>query len=427
VSDSHQFGGGGPDELRKRFQILERVAIFFTLPDNVLHALARRLAPASAAKGSVIVHQGDPGDTMFVVESGRCEVYVEESPGHTITIALMGPDDFFGEMALISEETRTASVRALEDCKLLTLDRKTLYETLPPDSDAIIELTKLVEQRKDTLPNLIARARMVAPEQAASTVAVYSPKGGSGRTTMAVNLAAALGKRFPGEVLLVDLALPYNHAALISYLTPTGCLAAASQVPPGNFEEAVLGAILHHPGGMMLLPGVLRAEQADLITVDLVNRAMGILVNAFRYIVFDLGVAFTDIVISVLDHSQRVLVLVTPELSSLKDVGELLQIFTNVLNIVPGRVILALNNKVPKSVVSREDVVRTLKQELAVEIDFDGTKPDEAAVRGEILVLTDPKSAISRGAETLAQLIAGSTSAEGKQQATKKGFKLGRG
>ncbi|HTE86643.1 MAG TPA: cyclic nucleotide-binding domain-containing protein, partial [Dehalococcoidia bacterium] len=228
-------GSGQPDELRKRFQILERVAIFFTLPDNVLHALARRLAPASAAKGSVIVHQGDPGDTMFVVESGRCEVYVEESPGHTITIALMGPDDFFGEMALISEETRTASVRALEDCKLLTLDRKTLYETLPPDSDAIIELTKLVEQRKDTLPNLIARARMVAPEQAASTVAVYSPKGGSGRTTMAVNLAAALGKRFPGEVLLVDLALPYNHAALISYLTPTGCLAAASQVPPSNF------------------------------------------------------------------------------------------------------------------------------------------------------------------------------------------------
>src|SRR5438128_1888668 len=310
VSDTDRSSSGSPDELRRRFQILERVAIFFTLPDNILHAIARRLAPASAAKGSVIVHQGDPGDTMFIVESGRCEVYVEESPGHTITIALMGPDDFFGELALISEETRTASVRALEDCRLLTLDRKTLYETVPAESDALIELTKLVEQRKDTLPNLIARARMVAPEQAASTVAIYSPKGGSGRTTIGVNLAASLARRFPGEVLLVDLALPYNHAALISYLTPTGCLAASSQVPPQNFEEAVLGAILHHPGGMMLLPGVLRAEQADLISVDLVNRAMGILVNAFRYIVFDLGVAFTDIVISVLDHSQRVLVIV---------------------------------------------------------------------------------------------------------------------
>src|SRR5581483_5912301 len=240
----------------------------------------------------------------------------------------------------------------------------------------------------------------------ATTIAVYSPKGGSGRTTIAVNLAAALGKRFPGEVLLVDLALPYNHAALISYLTPTGCLAAAAQVPPDNFEEAVLGAILHHPGGMMLLPGVLRAEQADLIN-------------------FDLGVAFTDIVITVLDHSQRVLVIVTPELSSLKDVGELLQIFTNVLNIVPGRVILALNNKVPKSVVSKEDVIRTLKQELAVEIEFDGTKPDEAAVKGEILVLTDPKSAIARGAEGLAQVISGSTAGEDKK-AKGGGFKIGR-
>src|SRR5438046_5146111 len=284
VSDNDHPTLGSPEELRRRFQILERVAIFFTLPDNILHALSRRLAPASAARGSVIVHQGDPGDTMFIVESGRCEVYVEESPGHTITIALLGPADFFGEMALISEETRTASVRALEDCRLLTLDRRTLYETLPPDSDALIELTKLVEQRKDTLPNLIARARMVAPEQAATTVALYSPKGGSGSKTIAVNMAAALAKRFPGEVLLVDLALPYNHAALISFLPPTGCLAHASQVPPQHFADAVLGAIPHHPGGMMLLPGVLRAQQADLIPVDRVNRATRIPVNPFRHI-----------------------------------------------------------------------------------------------------------------------------------------------
>jgi Flp pilus assembly CpaE family ATPase len=75
--------------------------------------------------------------------------------------------------------------------------------------------------------------------------------------------------------------------------------------------------------------------------------------------------------------------------------------------------------------VSREDVVRTLKQELAVEIDFDGTKPDEAAVKGEILALTDPKSAIARGVEQLAQLIAGSTATETKT-AKRGGFKLGR-
>lgn len=402
-----QSQGPGSDELRARFATLERVAILFTLSDNILRALSRQMRPVPVKKGIEVIHQGDHGDSMFIIASGRCEVTVEESPGHSITIAFLGPGDFFGEMALISEETRTATVRTLEDCELLELSRMTLYETLPADSDAIIELTKLVDQRKETLPNLIARAKMVAPEQAASTVAVYSPKGGAGRTTIAVNVAAALSNQFPGEVLLIDLALPYNHAALLSNLVPTGCLALASQQPAANFEESVLGAILHHPRGLMLLPGVLKPEHADLINPNLIGQAMGLLSNTFRYIIFDLGVQLNENTLTVLEHSQRIILLATPELSTLKDISDLLNIFTSVLQIVPGRVIIAMNNKSSKPVVGREDVERTLKQSINVEIGYDGAKADEAAVKGEILVLTDPRSAIARGAEQLAGIIAG--------------------
>lgn len=402
-----QSQGPSSDELRARFQTLERVAILFTLSDNILRALARRMRPVPARKNTEVIHQGTTGDSMFIISSGRAEVTVEESPGHSITIAFLGPGDFFGEMALISEEVRSATVRALEDCELLELDRRTLYETLPEDSDALTELTKLVDQRKETLPNLIARAKMVAPEQAAATVAVYSPKGGAGRTTIAVNVAAALSKKFPGEVLLIDLALPYNHTALLSNLVPTGCLALASQAPQTNFEEAVLGAILHHPGGMMLLPGVLKPEHADLINPNVIGQAMGLLSNTFRYIIFDLGVQLNENTLTVLEHSQRIILLATPELSTLKDISDLLNIFTTVLQIVPGRVIIAMNNKIAKPVVGREDVERTLKQQINVEIGYDGAKADEAAVKGEILVLTDARSSIARGAEQLAGIIGG--------------------
>ena len=415
--------GPTPDALKKRFAVLERVSIFFTLSDNILRGLARALVEAAVPKGAAIINQGEVGDALFIVEDGRCEVVVEESPGHTVVIAFLGPGDFFGEMALISEETRTASVIALDDCKLLVLDRKTLYSTLPAESDAIIELTKLVDQRKENLPNLIARAKMVSPEQVATTVAIYSPKGGAGRTTIAVNLAAALGRRFPGEVLLIDLALPYNHAALISSLVPTGCLALTGQAPAANFEEAVLSAILHHPGGMMLLPGVLKPEHADLINPELIGKAMALLTNTFRYIVFDLGVALTENVLTVLEHSQRIVLLATPELSTLKDITDLLNIFTNVLQIVPGQILIAMNNKSPKPVVGREDVERTLKQEIVVEFAYDGSKPDEAAVKGEILVLSDPKSSITRGAEQLADVVAG-IKAEVKTTARKLPFGL---
>ena len=416
--------GPTPDELKLRYAVLERVAILFTVPDNLLRAIARQLQPAFAAKGSTIIHQGDPGDSLFIIQEGRCEVTVEESPGHSITIAFLGAGDFFGEMALVSEEPRTATVKALEDCKLLVLDRRTLYNTLPPDSDAFIELTKLVDQRQATIQNLIARAQMVAPEQAASTVAVYSPKGGSGRTTLAVNLAAALARQYPGEVLLVDLALPYNHAALMANLVPTSSLAHAVQVPAAQFEETLLSAILHHPGGLMLLPGVLKPEDADLITPDVIGKAMSLLGNTFRFIVFDLGVAMSETVLTVLDHSQRIVLIATPELSTLKDISDLMRIFENVLNIVPGRVLITMNNKTGRSVVSREDVERTLRQELACEIAFDGSKPDEAAVKGEILVLSDPKSAVSRGALQLAEQLAGVRDDGKKDRKMPFGFKV---
>ncbi len=406
MSDT-QSQGPSPQDLKGRLDTLQRVAILFTLSDNILRALARQMVPSRVAKGTDVIKQGEVGDAMFIIERGRCEVLVEESPGHSITIAFLGSGDFFGEMALISEDTRTASVRALEDSELLVLDRKTLYATLPAESDAIIELTKLVDQRKQTLPNLIAKAKMVAPEQAATVVSVYSPKGGAGRTTVAVNLAAALSRRFPGEVLLVDLALPYNHAALMANLVPTSCLALASQAPAENFEEAVLGAVLHHPGGMMLLPAVLKPEQADLINPALINNAMTVLGGTFRYVIFDLGVQLSDNVLSVLEHSQRIILLATPELSTLKDITDLLNIFTNVLQIVPGRLLITMNTKSAKPVVSREDVERTLKQAITAEIGYDGAKADEAAVKGDILVLTDPKSAIARGAEALAEIVAG--------------------
>ena len=415
-----------PDELRRRFAVLQRVAVLFTLPDNLLRALARQLHPGFAARGSVVINQGDTGDSLFIVEEGRAEVTVKQAEGHDITISYLGDGDFFGEMALISEDPRTASVRALTDCKLLVLDRQTLFATIPADSDAMIDLQKLVEQRKASLENIIARASLVAPEQAATTVAVYSPKGGSGRTTVAINLASALAQQFPGEVLLVDMALPFNHAALLSSLVPTGSLASASARADTNFEEALLSVILHHAGGMMLLPGVLKPEEADLINAALIAKAMGVLANAFRYIIFDLGVALTENTLTILDHAQRIVLLATPELSSLKDIADLLRIFENVLAIVPGRIVIVLNNKTPKPVVGREDIERTLKQAIAAEIGFDGSKPDEAGVRGEILVLTDPRSTIAKGAQELAGILIGVRG--DKDKGTHKlpfGFKVG--
>src|SRR5260370_38790848 len=103
-------------------------------------------------------------------------------------------------------------------------------------------------------------------------VAVYAVKGGSGRTTIAVNLAAALGLEHRGECALIDLSLPYNHAALVANLVPTGCLALIDQPDQATLENALLGLALHHPPGMGIIPSALRTAQADLTTPHLARR-----------------------------------------------------------------------------------------------------------------------------------------------------------
>src|SRR6266704_3181299 len=227
-------------------------------------------------------------------------------------------------------------------------------------------------------------------------VAVYAVKGGAGRTTIAVNLAAALGQKHRGDCVLLDLSLPYNHAALVANLVPTGCLALCERPDENHFEEAVLGAGLHHHTGMVVLPSALRVEQSELVTPILVQRALAVLEETFTYIVVDLGVAMTEVTLGVLERANRILVMVTAELPTLKDTAELLQIFEKVLDIPPERVV---------------------KRPMNMEIAYDGARFDRAAVMGEVLVSTEPSSAAAR---TLIKL-ASSISDDHKGRSSKRG------
>ena len=82
--------------------------------------------------GEVIVQQGESGNCMYVIQSGTAEV-VEEVNGKTVPMAVLGENDFFGEMAIFEDQVRSATVRALGAVRVLTVDKKVLLRRIQQD------------------------------------------------------------------------------------------------------------------------------------------------------------------------------------------------------------------------------------------------------------------------------------------------------
>ena len=398
-----QTGWPAYHDIMGRVAVLERAPIFFALPEGTLRALARRLRRFTIAGGEMIVCQGEPGDTVFFIEQGRCRVVVERDPG-VVTVALLSEGDLFGENAVLHNRPQQASVFAQTDCTLLSIDRQSLHLVLGRDRTIVDELRKVADQRFATFADTSVQATWGMLLHEAAVVGVYSPKGGSGGTCLSLNLVGSLSRAYPGQVLLLDLDFPYSHSALLSGLIPTTCLARLGGVPPQSFEEVLLSAVLYHSSGPMILAGALRPEEADEVTPELITRALAVLRKTFRYIVVDLGVTISDSTLALFDLTQHVVLVAAPELSALKSASDAIDILLQ-LGTPHDRLAVVLNNRSPKPPVTRLAVERMLKRPVDIEVGFDGARPEEAALKGEILSLTNPRSEITKGTDALAGLL----------------------
>jgi Flp pilus assembly CpaE family ATPase len=391
-----------PAELEERLALLQGISIFFTLPDRDVRRLARKLHPRRVPARTEIVTQGEVSDRIYLIVNGRCEVRATWAPHHSVTVSLLSGGDFFGVGAMKSGSPQPTTVTALEATELMELATADVDAVLVEGSPARDEMERLIEQRRMAIEHLMGRASTVTPSHEGRIIAIYSGKGGSGKTTMAVNIAAAIAERHRGDCVLLDLGLPYNHAALTSNLVPTGSLAMHERAEDEDLEEILLSACIHHPVGMMVLPGALRVEESELITPHLVSRGLTALARTFTYVVVDMGVTLSEVALDVLERASQIVLIVTPELTSMKDTKELLQIFHAVLKVPAGNITLVLNRPRASSMVERSDVERSVGRAVDFELDHDGYRCDRAAVSGELLVVAAPASPLAKRVKMLA-------------------------
>ena len=100
--------------------------------------------------GEVIVRQGEEGDCMYVIQEGRVEV-VQVRGNDIVRLAALDQGDFFGEMAIFERETRSATVRALGNVRLLTVDRKTFLRRIQEDPSLAFRVVQTMSGRINQL------------------------------------------------------------------------------------------------------------------------------------------------------------------------------------------------------------------------------------------------------------------------------------
>jgi len=101
---------------------LRKVTLFQDLDDRSINAIANAVVEQSYSPGQIIMREGDSGVGAFIIRSGRVEV-LQKRGGSDVKLAEMGPGDFIGEMALLDEFPRSATVRAIEPTTVLGLTR----------------------------------------------------------------------------------------------------------------------------------------------------------------------------------------------------------------------------------------------------------------------------------------------------------------
>ncbi len=250
---------------------------------------------------------------------------------------------------------------------------------------------------------LLARAQATAdePPPEARTITVFSLKGGVGTTSVAVNMAVALASMWQCDVPLVDLSLATGHCALLLDTKPVHTLFHLAEMGGEIDETVVQKVLLKHKSGVRLLPAPDSPVQAEQVTAEAIDRIWPYLSFAYPMMVVDGGNALTDTTLNAFDRSRHIVLLLTPELASLKAAIDMFGLFKQ-LGYPPEHIVPVLNYTFGKNGLPPKDMETALKRPLLYAIPHDSAGFVKAINTGQPFVMTNPSGATGLSVAQLA-------------------------
>jgi pilus assembly protein CpaE len=215
--------------------------------------------------------------------------------------------------------------------------------------------------------------QVVAPEpiiQKSKVISVYSLRGGIGVSTVATNLAISLAQIWSQPVVLVDLSLTMGQSALMMNLPLRNTWVDLARMPVKELElEQVQNVLLKHACGLSVLAAPRNVADGELVTAGHVTRVVEILKEKFSYVILDMPHDFRETSITGLDLSDDIVLLLAPELASVRAAGGAIEVF-DTLGYNRTRIQAVLNWTFERRGLARKDIENVLHQSIQMVIPF---------------------------------------------------------
>jgi pilus assembly protein CpaE len=241
-------------------------------------------------------------------------------------------------------------------------------------------------------------------------VSVFSPKGGVGRTTIAVNLAVALASEVHKSVALMDASFQFGDVGVLLNLNPKNKSISdvIADVSDGNVD-AVDSALVSHTTGIQVLLAPPSPEMAELITPEQVRKVVKRLADTHDFVIVDCWPLFQDPTLGLLDQSDLILVLLTLEITNIKNIRLFLGLaeqlgYSDKLRLVLNRADSAYGIRV-------SDIEHSIGRKVDHTVVSDGRTVVYALNRGVPFVWSNKQAQVSQDIVGIAKAICGDTEA----------------
>lgn len=261
--------------------------------------------------------------------------------------------------------------------------------------EARVEALLLRFQRSKDMSTVIS-ADGLTLARARRSVAVFSPKGGVGTTTIATNVAIAAAAGRPDKVILVDLSLQFGGVASHLNIEPKVTIAEAVRDQAALRESEILRTYaIRHDSGLHVLAAPGTPEGADLVTPEHVGKIIANLLDGYDSVVIDAGSTLDERTMIALDAAEAVIMPVYPEIAALRAVRAVLDYF-NEVGSIGTKSTFVLNNMFAREILRLRDVESALGTKIGTDLPYDPFIFLKAVNEGIPVVIGAPKSAAAQ-------------------------------